>query len=154
MKELKELTEKERILISLQCEPLFLVSKPNRVFNHVFDLLSEGLEVKYDKEVWLVITAVVKALKYHNKGTRFSLRKQDYTTANKVHKQKLSATRAREVLLLLEEQGFLEVYKGFYFNDKKSMSTCVLFKDRLLEIIDPLLAEKYGTKRDKAAKKK
>lgn len=148
MKELKDLPEKERILISLQCEPLFLVSKPNRVFNNIFDTLSEGLTDKYDKEVWLFITALVKAIKYRNNGTRFSLRRPDYVSANKIHNQGLSLDRTKEVLLLLEEQGFIDIYKGFYFSKKNSMSTCVMFNDRLLDMIDPSLAEKYGLKRD------
>ena len=148
MIELKDLTEKERINISIQCEPFFLVSNKTKVFTSVYNELMKHFSKKYSKEVWLVVTALVKATKYGNKGTRFSLSKQNYVVANRVHKQKLSLDRVRHVIETLDKEGFVTYYKGFRFSSEINMTTCLMMRSKFSDLLDANLAKKFGMKRD------
>lgn len=148
MLELRYLTEKERINISIQCEPFFLVSKETKQFKCIHQTLLPLVGRKYTKELWLVITAIVKAVKYGNSGTRFSLNKRHYVSANKIHKQKLSLDRTKKVLDVLDKEGYITYYKGFKVNDSFRMTTCLMITERLLQIINVENAKKFGLKRD------
>ena len=139
MYELKHMSEQERIKISVRCEPFFLVSKQPRVFNYLFEAFKQYFESKkYDREIWLFITAITKAVKYGNTGTRFSFSKGHFVAANKVHKQKLNLVRALHVLEVLEREGYISVYKGYYNSQKDRMTSCVLMCDKLLDIIETI----------------
>ena len=148
MFELRSLTERERINVAVQCEPFFLVTKEVKVFSELYKKLMVHFNSKYKKEVLLVLTALIKAVKYGNKGTYFSLMKGNYTTANRIHKQKLSVLRAKHVIEVLDKEGFITYYKGFNVNKDFNMKTCLIMSDELHKMIDPKLARKYGLKRD------
>lgn len=148
MIKLKELTTQERIKISVQCEHFFLVKRENKVFNSVYKEMMEGLPSKYSKEVWLVLTSLIKAVKYGNKGTRFSLNKKNFIVANRIHKQKLSLDRVTKVIDHLDKEGFIVFYKGYRVNDDNSMMSCLMLTGKSSKLIDPVLAHKFGLKRE------
>ena len=148
MLELRSLTEKERINISIQCEPFFLVIKESSVFTKLHKELMVNFKSKYTKEVWLVLTSLIKAVRYGNKGTWFSLNKGNYVTANSIHKQKLSLIRTKHVIEKLHDLGYITFYKGFNVNKEFNMKSCIIMRPEILDKIDPVLASKFGLKRD------
>lgn len=148
MIELKDLTEMERIKISSQCEPVFLVYKKQKVFTEIFNRTSVNLKDKYHKELWLVLTCILKGLRYGAKGTRISLNKNHYTLANKVHGQGLYLPRLKKVLDHLDELGFIYYYKGYKLNEKEKMTTCVIPTDKFLSFIDMDKVKRFAAKRD------
>jgi hypothetical protein len=148
MIELRDLTERERVNISIQCEPFFLVSKQTKQFTSIYKHLMKNFQKKYSKEVWLLITSFVKAVKYGNNGTRFSLSQGSFVTANRIHKQKLSLNRVKYVISKLDDDGYLIFYKGYYFNEEFNMTTCLLMTDKFKDLIDVDVARRFGLKRD------
>lgn len=148
MIELKDLTESERAKISTQCEPVFLVYKKQKVFNRIFNVVSEGLPDKNHKELWLVLTCILKGLKYGAKGARISLNRNHYVSANKVHGQGLYLPRLKKVLDHLDHQGFIHYYKGYKNNDQDKMTTCVLPTEKFLKHVDIDKIRKFAAKRD------
>ena len=148
MIELEHMTELERLKISVQCEPVFLVYKEQKVFTKLFKELSKEIPKKNHKEVWLVLTCILKGLRYGSKGTRVSLDKNHYTSANKVHNQKLYQPRVKEVLNSLDEGGWIDFYMGYRNSSNDKMTTCVLPTDKMLSLVDMDKVKRYAAKRD------
>lgn len=148
MIELEHLTENEKLKISVQCEPVFLVYKEQKVFKNIFNQLSKELSKKYHKELWLVLTCILKALRYGGTGTRISLNKNHYTYANKVHNQKLYQPRVKFVLEHLDSNGFILFYKGYKNNETDKMTSCIFPTDKFLSYVDMDKVRKFAAKRD------
>lgn len=150
MIELKSLTRKERTLISVQCERFFLSINKYKDAQPVFNVLKEslGLADRYDPEIWCVITCVGKSLRSSAKGSQFSLKSANYTTANKIHNLKLNQKRASEVIRKLDEQGWITHYKG-YKNPKvedDQMRGCIMFSHKLTSLFSIALVTRYSQK--------
>lgn len=148
MIELEHMTELERLKISVQCEPVFLVYRKQKAFTELFKELSKELPKKNHKEVWLILTCILKGLKYGSKGTRISLNKNHYTTANKLHNQKLYQPRVKEVLVELDKRGWIEFYKGYRNSNEDRMTTCVFPTDKMLSLLDMEKVKRLAAKRD------
>lgn len=148
MIELKDLSKKERVVISVKSEPFFISYTEARQFSNIYATLLSSFPKRYKKEVLVVATAMIKAVRYDTDTVRFSLKKSVWVEANRIHKQKLNLTRTLFVLDKLEEEGYLTVYKGYYRNEKDKAHTCLVMSEKMSIMIDPALAKKYGTKRD------
>ena len=148
MIELEYMTELEKLKISVQCEPVFLVYKEQKVFTKLFKELSKEVPKKNHKEVWLILTCILKGLRYGSRGTRIPLDKNHYTSANKVHNQRLYQPRVKEVLTILDERGWIEFYMGYKNNNKDRMTTCIFPTDKMLSLVDMDQVKRYAAKRD------
>lgn len=152
MKELKNLTRKERALISIKCDSFFLTINKTKVVKSVFDYLKSISELpdKYDKELWMVVTAVGKALRSGANGTQIPLSKNKYPVANKKHGLKLNAERASYVLEVLDSKGLVEVYKGFRdLKTNTSLTTCVVPSSEFKQQYTPKILKTYKSNIDK-----
>lgn len=148
MIELESLSREERTLITIQCESFFLSYTEVKAFNPIHKKLLPYCKRVNSKELWLFITACAKALKYGNSGSQLSLRSQDYTDASKKAK-KVSYRKTLKVINIMEEQGFITMYKGFFdANTDTSIKSCFIIKEALLELFEGVNVEKFGTKRD------
>lgn len=150
MIELEKLTKPERIKISVQCEPKFFVANKQKRFKPLFDKIKEecfGSVRKYDDEIWLVITCLLKAIRYGNKGTRFSMNNNMYSLANKRHGQKLSCKRASVVIDKMDQQGWINVYKGYYRSKDDNMMSCVFYTDKFYNNLNTEAVKRYAQKR-------
>ena len=127
---IQELTLQERLNISLQCEHYFLQVKTSKKIIDVFNLLITFTDKKNYSELWCILTACLRANRYNSKGSQLSLDPEKYTTANKIHKQRLSITRMKRLINDLEISGMITMYKGFN-NKKESMMSCFLMSDTL-----------------------
>ena len=148
MIELESLTEIEKLKISVQCEPMFLAYKQHKVFNEVFETISKDLNKKYHKELWLILTCILKGLKYGSNGARISLNKNHYSAANKVHNQKLYQPRVKEVLQYLDREGWILFYMGYRNSSKDKMTSCVFPTEKMCSILDMDKVRKFAAKRD------
>ena len=152
MIELKSLPYKEQLLIKNSCERFFLTLQKKTAFRGVYDQLNSLFTSNlYSKEVWMIITAASKALRYGCVGSDISLYKQHYLTANKITKLKLNLDRTKHVLSVLEDHGYLVLYKG-YFNNKTygtpSLQSCFLMEAKFIALFDGTKVEKLGLERD------
>lgn len=148
---LENLTEKEKVNISIQCEPKFLVAHKTRAFNKVFKKVKEDCFPRTNRnneELWLVLTCLLKSLRYGTRGTRFSLDNNLYSIANKIHGQKLSAKRASNVIEVMESQGYLDYYKGYFFSEKNRMTSCIFSTEKFIDLLDMNVVRRYAAKRD------
>ena len=144
---LKELHPWERYSVIRGCEPFFLTYRsPNWQTNTVKMLLSKfGKE--YEVPVKVVLTAAAKARRYNDKGCMFPLSKNAYSTTTSVnHKtgKSISYRRTRRLLDLMEEEGYLTIYKGYFNSTEDSMPSYLVFHDKLLSILDKNLCKKYA----------
>jgi len=124
---LQTVTIQERINISFQCEHFFLQVKPSKKIMDVFNLLITFTDKRNRSELWCILTACLRANRYHSKGSQLSLDPKKYAIANKIHKQRLSITRMHRLISDLEDAGMITMYKGF----KGSMMSCFLMSDTL-----------------------
>ena len=132
MKSLKELTRKERTLISCGCDTFFLTINKTKSLKPIFTYLKSVtmFPSRYDKEIWMIVTAVGKCLRSGAVGTQIPLASDKYTVANNVHGLKLNNKRVSQVLDKLDEVGELAVYKGYRdFRYDVSITTCVIPSD-------------------------
>lgn len=148
MIELKKLTELEKLKISVQCEPVFLAYKEQKVFSGLFKTLSEGIPKKNHKELWLILTCILKGLRYGAKGARITLNNTHYSLANKVHRQRLYRPRVQEVLEHLDDNDWITFYKGYRFNDREKMTSCVFPTEKMLSLVDMDKVKRFAAKRD------
>lgn len=149
MKELKNLTESQRIQVTIQCESFFISYKRGKELKAVYDTLSSISSHRSTKEVWLVITAAVKSSINNTRGVLLPLRKPAWLSANKITGQALSLTRMKSLLEVLEHHGYLEVYKGYRDVDRdQSYTSCILFTDKMFDLLPDNIPKKLVQRRD------
>lgn len=135
MKELKELTKEKRNTILLNCEPFFLDINKNNLTKKIYNKIAGDIDTKLSKELWCILTATAKALRYHNNSSYLTLRQQDYTTANKIHNKGISRIRMLKLIPILEGLGYITFYKG-YKNRVSSYKSCFTINELLLTNFD------------------
>lgn len=148
MIELQHLTEEEKVKISVRSEPVFLVAKKHKVFQSLFNIVSENIPNNCHTEVWMVLTCILKALKYNMEGARISLNKNHYTYANKVHNQRLYKPRVDKVLETLDNEGYITFYKGYRVSNENKMTTTIFPTQKFMQYVDMGKVRRYAAKRD------
>lgn len=148
MIELQYLTEEEKVKISVKSEPVFLVAKKHKVFQELFNTVSKNIPNNCHTEVWMVLTCILKALKYNMSGARISLNKNHYTYANKVHNQRLYKPRVDKVLEVLDSEGYIIFYKGYKISDENKMTTTIFPTQKFMQHVDMDKVRRYAAKRD------
>lgn len=151
MIELQYLTEEEKVKISVRSEPVFLVAKKHKVFHPLFNTVSKNIPNNCHTEVWMVLTCILKALKYNMSGARISLNKNHYTYANKVHNQRLYKPRVDKVLEILDNEGYITFYKGYRISDENKMTTTIFPTQKFMQCVDVEKVKRYAAKRDPLA---
>lgn len=148
MKELKELTVEERTLITIGCEPFYISYKQDNKLKFIHTKLMEFFPQNHKKEVWVFITSAINPVKFNLSGSLFSLRKGDYTTANSRHGLGVSYVKCKRVIEKLDEEGFIDLYKGFYdHNTNTSLKSCYIIKQKLLDLFDNVDMVRVGRPR-------
>lgn len=158
MKELKSLTTAQRLTLARKSEPFFI--RYNRTqalqgaFNNVSSLLTAAEAKKYANEIWTLISATSQTIRYDSDTCQFSMRKENYVTANTITKKNIQVEKMKELIELLEDQQLLEWYKGFKHtlsNAKgieKAMRSILVFSPAWLAMFDVRLCKSYGTARE------
>ena len=143
MIELINLSWKERVDISLECETFFFQSKNVDKFRPLHRELMKHTSSKNAKEVWLFLTAACKAVRYGATGSKFALSKERYYDANKKYKLKISHKKSKEMLCDFEQADLITFYRGFK-DEEWSMESCFLMRSKLLNLIPEKEAKRYA----------
>lgn len=145
---LKDLSVEERTLITIGCEPFYIGFKQDSKLKPVYNKLIKYLPTNHSKELWVFITATINPIKYDLGGSLFSLRKEDYAVANKINNSKISYVRCKRVVEILEKEGYITFYKGFYDHDTStSLKSCFIIEDKLRLLFNGVNISKIGRPR-------
>lgn len=147
VKNLKEMTRKDRVLVSVECDSFFLATNKTKKAQPIFNKLKTftKLPKRFDNELWMIVTMVGRSLVSGCKGSQLSLGAKNYTYVNQNRKDNLDHRRVRKVLDTLEEEGFIDLYIGY--KDLKhdiSIMSCVLFSEKLIELFPENIIKSYG----------
>ena len=168
---LKDLNEQQLNPFKTNIEhcPILMWKKTNFLRKLHTNILAE-VGKKYNEELWVILTHAAKCVRYNTKGFNLSFNKNHYTSANKEYKHKLNADRMKELIITLEEKGYVVYCKGFFFNpenyarsviilkslntliDKKQADTQALSREELLNNVEVKDTEKSVVKRIKGKK--
>lgn len=136
MIELKKLSPQERYNVVRGSQTFFLTYKSPKWQDKAVRRLEAEFGKKYNKPIKVILTCVAKALRYESSSSQFSLDRNVFAEANKITKQNISYNKTKELLDKLEDRGYLTVYKGYHNNPKDSMMSCLVFHDKLLNLLD------------------
>ena len=137
----------ERKNLYRNVEDFFVVAKQYKAFSEFHNRLLKEVGRKYSTEIWCLITGTLKTLKYSNIKFKIPLNQGAYTAYNKCSKQNISYTRMKTLIGKLEDKGYLELYKGFWFNSEDSMSSFLKLNASWLKEFPVHLCESYGITR-------
>lgn len=125
-------------LKALTCHP---------TFHPLIGKLVVELGKKYQMEIQNIVTCYISSLKKGDIGFTYSRDKNTYTNFNKtiVNRKPSSYKRTLEALHLLEDKGYIELYKGFKdITNGTSMGACCVFTDKFINCVDASKVEKFG----------
>ena len=111
---LEELSIEERTLITIGCEPFYIGFKKDNKLKPIHDYLMKYFPTNHKKELWVFISSAINPIKKGLTGSLFSLRKDNYTRANKINESSISYVKCKRVVETLDEMGYITLYKGFY----------------------------------------
>lgn len=144
---LKEMTRKDRVLVSVECDSFFLSTNKTKKSQPIFNKLKSitKLPKRFDNELWMIITMVGKALSSGCKGSQLTMSANNYTFINKTRDNNLDHRRVRKVLDTLESLGYIKLYIGFKdLKNDISIMSCVLFSEDLVGVFPTNLIKSYG----------
>ena len=145
---LEELSVEERTLITIGCEPFYISFKEDNKLKPVHNYLMQYFPTNHKKEVWVFICSAINPIKKGLTGSLFSLRKENYTTANKINNSKISYVKSKRVVERLDELGFITMYKGFYDHyNNTSIKSCYTITDKLVTVFDSVNIARIGNPR-------
>lgn len=132
MIEQKELTKQQVLDLQVRCESFFINYKTTKAFSHVYNLLMTHFEHLYRREVWMIVTACSRLIRYSTAGVQLPLSCNTYRTANNIHNQGLSPRRASYVAKTLDELGYIDLFIGYYNSEDDYARTLFFPKPELL----------------------
>lgn len=145
MMNLKDLSIEERTLITIGCDPFYIGFTQDNKLKPVHNELMKHFPSNHKKEVWVFISAAISPIKNNLSGSIFSMRKEDYTTANKRNKSTIGYVKCKRIIDKLDELGYITFYKGFYdHNESVSLKSCFIIKDKLRNLFDKVNIDKIG----------
>lgn len=154
---LKETSLQFRIDLSRKSEPFFLCYKKQRAFINtrrcIGRLFTSKENKMFDKEIWTLISATSQTIRYDSDSCQIPLDWTKYAAANKITDKKISCTRMRKLILMLESKDLVVMYKGYHssFSNKKgvekSMRSTIVFTTEWLRFFKVSLCATHGTAR-------
>lgn len=148
MIELKYLTKEEQQSVSRNIEDFFIVSKKVRQFSSTFDELKNLFSKDLHQTLWLFITGSAKALRYNNTRFHLTLKISRYAEANRKTKQKHSVSKVKSVIDILEANGYITFYKGYYISDEDRMLSFVDMHLPFIKLFSIPMCKKFGMARE------
>lgn len=138
MKELKDLSYRDRIQTYMNCESFYLSlnkdAKFKKNYRYLFETLNE-IVPNSSHEIWCFINACTKALKYGCRGSLFSLDRNRFFSINRANKLHLSYKKMMHLFEVLEQEMLISVYRGFKYKDWH-MTSCFTMSDTLVGMVD------------------
>ncbi len=145
MMKLKDLSVEERTLITIGCDPFYIGFTQDNKLKPIHNELSKYFPSNHRKELWVFITASISPIKNNLSGSIFSMRKEDYTTANKINNSNISYVKCKRIVDKLDDLGYITFYKGFYdHKENTSLKSCFIINDKLRCMFDRINIDKIG----------
>lgn len=143
--ELKDL-QKERLLkLELTCRSnFFAYNKKSKPLKYVVNLLIKEFGVKYENEIWLLVTQAGMTISKKGTACKWTLNKNHYTALRK-DGFKFSYLRTRKLLEMCVAKGYISVYLGYYFGGKSvfkgkgeedGKTTIIHFKEKFIFLFE------------------
>lgn len=147
---LEDLHQWERYFVIRGCEPFFLTYKSPKWQEKLVQELMLEFGKEYEIPIKVIITAAAKARRYNDKGCMFPLNSNEYSSNSSIIQRtgkKISYRRTRRLLDLMEDAGYLTIYKGYFKHSEDSMPSYLVFHDKLLSKLNKDLCKKYAINR-------
>jgi hypothetical protein len=116
----KQLDNKEvnDLLKGCQVLPIIPASviryRKNQKWSGIEDYFCMLYGKSYRKEISMLMTLVASALRFGKNGSQISLDNNSYAAANRITKQGISCKKTRTLLELLDQDGYIELFIGYY----------------------------------------
>lgn len=148
MRNIKDLTKKDKIDLFLSCEDFYPKARKLRGYTKQYGKLESVVGVGFINEIWCVINSVTKAMRYGRTGTQMPRRGSIYAESNKMFKghMKLSKNKMMKLLDILEDEGYLEIFKG-HNNAVEAIHSRVVYTEKMLSMFNVETVKKYGLER-------
>lgn len=144
---LKEMSRKDRVLISIECDSFFLSTNKVKKSQPIFNKLKSETKLpkRFDNELWMVITMIGKSLSSGCVGSQLTFNPKSYKFVNENRTNNLDHRRVRTVIDELESKGYLELFIGFKdFKYDISIMSCVIFSQKLIDMFPESIIKSYG----------
>ena len=148
MRNIKDLTKKDKIDLFLSCEDFYPKARKLRGHTEQYGKLESVVGVGFTNEIWCVVNSVTKAMRYGRTGTQMPRRGSIYSESNKMFKghMKLSKNKMMKLLDILEDEGYLEIFKG-HNNVVEAIHSRVVYTEKMLSMFNVETVKKYGIER-------
>ena len=147
--ELKTIPKEERNSIICNLEYFsYLIWRKDTCLRVAHKTLIDIVGVKFEQELWVVLTHIGQAVRYDTDGYRLSFNDHHYSAANKRFGVKLSSRRMRDLLCILHDKNFITFYLGFYHKNIDSELSVVIVNDKILRLLNTPLLKTQGVKRN------
>lgn len=147
--ELLEESEKDDIRLKVGSSYLDLrYRKIHKVFKPIHKKLTDELGVKYEEALTVILYNTTSALKRLDRGLYLSRYSGFYVKFNQNYPnyKKITGRTIKDCLDLLEDKGYIENYVGYKLGlaDSQRMSSCVVFKDKFIDLFPQQHIELFG----------
>ena len=129
------LTEED--ILFLTSESVIISYTKTKQFRSLHSYLLSLIGDRYDKEIWVFITACGFVLKRQLRSYYISLNRNHYQLANKIHKKGINRDRMSYVLNWLNEHLYIKLYKGEYHGER-GFQTCVVLHQKTVDMFHKL----------------
>ena len=117
------------------------------MFSGIHSKITTLVGSKYSTEVWWVVSSFSRAIRYKKRTIPCPMKGVKYSEANKKYNQKLSYNKMKGLIKILEKEGYLEEYRGYYFSDNNKEVTKIRMTRKLENMYDMDVAALKGLKR-------
>lgn len=130
------------------CEGFFVTYKSPMWQKSILQSLTNTFGKKYKNEIKVILTASSKAKRYNLTGCKITLNNNNYKIINSKLSSNVNLKRLRELITLMETEGYLTLMLGYYKNKKFKMGSYLRFHNKLLDGLSKESCDRWGMSRD------
>lgn len=137
--ELANMKDSDAYTVNLSCVRSYVFFHESKYYRKLIEEIQDRTGHKWNEAVRWWISNSARAIKKNAKGFVFSMR-QDIYTGNK---QKIGFRKVQSLVKYLEQNGYIDVYKGYVKSWKvvagnrvpdETIPSCMVFRDRTLDM--------------------
>ncbi len=148
MIELRDYSWEDQLELVRGCESFFITYKSPNWQKSITKKLTEEFGKRYISEIKVLLTGASKAKRHNLTGISLPMQESCYVTANKITQKNVSRKRMKELIALMEDEGYLLFMLGYYHHKRESIMSCVRFHPKLLDNLEKKSCDKWGMSRE------